>query len=186
MRLFILACGLAAGLFASLTAQAAPPDLGLRAAAYVELGFGGTTANDSLCYGLRLNPARLQAGASAPDLLSLDLGRRGLVAAKLGGIDLGRTWVLLNASDAAPGGGDAGWGTQLGSVFKGIGIGAGALLAAGAVATVVIVNSLGSDDFQSQGSNGGEGGSGDPGSVNCAGRIDIVGPCSPLGLGSVP
>ena len=104
------------------------------------------------------------------------------VAAKLGGVDLGRALILLNANAAAEGG----WGSQIGNVFAGMGIGLGTALVAGGVAVAVIVASGGGDDNPPGTGSTINGVSGD-GDRECGPNdIDVIGPCSPLGIGGAP
>lgn len=181
MHLFALVALVAC--MAPVAVAAATAEDRFDAAGYLRFEFGGVAdPADRLHYGLRVQPANVHSDAPTPAVLEMELDRAGLRAARLGGVDLGRTLHILTQGESAQSGGG------LGGVLKGIGLGVGALVVAGAIGTVVILESLDDEDFDPFDSNDGGSGSTQQTPNYCIGPIPppIGSGCILSGLGAAP
>lgn len=123
-------------------------------AMYAAFDFGLHAAADearSVRYGFQLNYATLHSDVPATHVMQVDFNRNGLAALSLGGIQLALTSRVLQENGDAPVAGEPSTGEQIGSVFKGIGFGTGAVILAGGVAVALIVASGGGGETEVNG-----------------------------------
>lgn len=157
MRKSGLVLGAAAAVLSITAAAAAPLDRQVAPAIYAGFDFGGAPAREeasSLRYGFQLNYGTLRSDMPTSRLMEVNLNQSGLASARFAGIELGGSLGILNED-----GENKSIGDQIGSVFKGIGVGAGTVLVAGGLAVAVIVASAGGGDDEGAVVNGPGGGS---------------------------